>query len=323
MDIVITGSIAYDYLMSFPGYFKEHILPDKLDTLSVSFLVDSLERRQGGCAGNIAYNLALLGERPHILATAGNDFGPYRMWLEAHGVDCSAVSEIENVATASFFVNTDRSGNQIASFFTGAMAHAHLLSVRRNLSCLPDMTIISPNDPQAMVQLAAECRELGVKYIYDPSQQIIRLSGEDLLAGVGGCAILVLNEYEFEMLRKKTGLDADGVLRSAEALIVTLGENGSHILTRSAEYRIPAVPGRRLCDPTGVGDAYRSGLMKGLALGAGWELAGQMGSLAATYVIEEPGPQSHRYTPAEFVARFRQHFDDGGRLDALCGTPSA
>jgi adenosine kinase len=323
MDIVVTGSIAVDYLMSFPGYFKDHILPDKIDRLSVSFLVDGLTIRRGGCAANIAYNLALLGERPRLFATAGYDFGEYRQWLESRGVDCHAVVEVQDVATASFFVNTDRAGSQIASFYTGAMAHASNLSFRRNLPSLPEIAIISPNDPRAMVQYVAECRELGLRYVYDPSQQIIRLTAEDLRAGVCGCYILIVNEYEFEMLREKTGLDEAAVLASAEALIITRGEHGSTIQTRGAHYVIPPLPERHIADPTGVGDAYRAGLLKGIALGADWELAGTMGSLAATYALEEQGSQSHHYTPAEYVARLRESYVDHGCLEVLCGVPFA
>ena len=318
MNVVVTGSIAYDYLMTFPGRFAEHILPDQIEHLSVSFLVDEMRRQWGGCATNIAYNLALLGERPRVMGTVGQDFGEYRVWLEQHGVDVSLIHDEPDLFTASFFANTDLDGNQIASFYTGAMVRARDLSLHDLDAGQVDLVTISPNDPEAMVKYAAECRELGLPYLYDPSQQIIRLSGEDLRAGLAGCDLLVLNEYEFGMLREKTGL-SDGAIRSApaRACVVTLGAEGSRIWADDASYDVPPVSPRRSDDPTGVGDAYRAGLIKGLALGLPWDMAGRMGALAATYTLEQPGPQSHHYTPAEFVARFREHFDDEGVLSRL------
>lgn len=318
MNVVITGSIAYDYLMRFPGRFVEHILPDRLANLSLSFLVDEMRKQRGGCAANIAYNLALLGERPRLMGTVGRDFGEYREWLEAHGVDTSLTREEPDLFTASFFVSTDQDGNQIASFYTGAMARARALSLRDLEVEEVDLVVISPNDLAAMVKYVEECRELGIPYLYDPSQQIVRLSGEDLRAGVEGCDLLVVNEYEFELLQRRTGMMADEVRAAPKrACVVTRGKEGSRIWAGGALYEIPAVPPERADDPTGVGDAYRAGLIKGLALNLPWDLAGRLGSLAATYALEQPGPQSHHYTLAEFVARFRGWFEDGGRLTAL------
>jgi len=318
MNIIVTGSIAYDYLMTFPGRFVEHILPDRLDRISLSFLVDEMRRQRGGCAANVAYNLALLGERPRLMGTVGQDFGEYRIWLEEHGVDTSLTRDEPDLFTASFFVNTDQDGNQIASFYTGAMARARNLSLRGLDAGQVDLVTISPNDPQAMVKYAAECRELNIPYLYDPSQQIIRLSGADLRAGLRGCDLLVVNEYEFGMLQEKTGLSAEAIRSApARACIVTLGAGGTRIWAEGTVCDVPAVPPERANDPTGVGDAFRAGLIKGLALGLPWDLAGKIGALAATYTLEHPGPQSHHYTPAEFVARFREHFDDAGILDQL------
>ena len=192
MNVIVTGSIAFDYIMSFPGRFVEHILPEQLEHLSVSFLVDEMRRQYGGTAPNIAFNLALLGERPRVMGTAGQDFCEYRTWLEQHGVDTSLVREEADLFTASFFVSTDLDGNQIASFYTGAMARARELSLVDNEA---DLITVSPNDPEAMVKYPAECQELGLPYLYDPSQQIVRLSGEDLKAGLEGCDLLVVNEY--------------------------------------------------------------------------------------------------------------------------------
>jgi adenosine kinase len=332
MSIVVTGSIAYDYIMSFPGCFREHILPERIESLSVSFLVDSMHKRRGGCAPNIAYSLALLGERPRVMGTVGQDFTEYRAWLEEQGIDTSAIKEIAGEFTASFFVSTDQENNQIASFYTGAMAQAHTLSFKDQDYSAIDMAIISPNDPQAMVQYARECQELGIPYIYDPSQQIVRLSGEELREGVRGARMLILNDYEYEMFRKKTGLSEAEILTLTQTIVVTKGQRGSTVITLDCKpeeltglpdasglrvIEVPAVPPRCISDPTGVGDAYRAGVIKGLVRGHTWETIGRLASLAATYVIETPGPQSHHYTLSEFVARYREHFGDAPELEDL------
>jgi adenosine kinase len=283
-----------------------------------------MRRQRGGCATNIAYSLALLGERPRVLATAGQDFGEYRQWLEQHGVDTALIREESDLFTASFFVNTDQGGHQIASFYSGAMARARELSFYDLDADEIDLAVISPNDPQAMVKYAAECQELGIPYLYDPSQQIVRLTRGDLREGLEGCDLLVVNDYEFELLREKTGLSAQEIRHTpARACVVTLGAEGSLIWASGAVYDIPAVPPQWGNDPTGVGDAFRAGLVKGLALGLSWDLTGRMGALAATYALEQTGSQNHHYTLAGFVARFREHFDDGHALDVLLPPPSS
>lgn len=306
MNIIVTGSIAYDYLMSFPGSFTEHLLPDHLQRVSLSFLVDSMDKRRGGCAPNIAYTLALLGERPRLMATAGQDFDDYRRWLERAGIDTSLVRQIDGKFTASFFCSTDNSGNQIASFYTGAMAHAGELSFREAGLC--DLAIISPNDPGAMVRYARECRELRVPYIYDPSQQVARMDGGQLKEGVVGARIVICNDYEFEIIREKTGMDAAAMLRHAEAVVITKGEKGATIVLRDRTLENPPVAPRESVDPTGVGDAFRGGFMKGLAAGAGYDVCGRLGSVAATYALEHMGGSSHTYTWPEFKTRYEQHF---------------
>ena len=311
MSVLVTGSIAYDYIMQFPGYFKDHILPDQIENISVSFLVDSMKKNLGGVATNIAYNLALLGERPKIMATVGQDFADYRDWLELAGVDTSAIVEIPGDFTASFFVSTDGSNNQIAMFYTGAMAHAHELSIKeRARGSRVDLVVISPNDPRAMVQYARECKELRLPYIYDPSQQIVRLNGEELADGVRGSMMTIVNEYEFEMLKNKTGWTDAMVAAQTQSLIVTRGDKGSTIQVDGASIAIPAVPARRAADPTGVGDAYRAGVIKGYLKQLPWQTTGRLGSLAATYALEEYGTQNHRYELGEFVARYRDAFGE-------------
>jgi adenosine kinase len=306
MKLVVTGSVAYDYLMSFPGKFTDHFLAEHMNRVSLSFLVDSMDKRRGGCAPNIAYTLALLGERPLLMATAGEDFGEYRQWLNAAGIDTSGVKQIEGKFCASFFCSTDLHNNQIASFYTGAMADAGQLSFR-TLDGV-GMTIISPNDPGAMVQYAEECRTLRIPFIFDPGQQCARMGGDELRDGVRGAAIVIVNDYELELLRQKTGLSEADLLEHAGALIVTRGEQGSTVMTKGGRADVKAVTPHRIVDPTGVGDAFRGGLMKGIALGLSYEVSCRVGSVAATYALEHLGGQSHSYTWAEFTARYAEHF---------------
>jgi adenosine kinase len=321
MDIALAGSIAYDYIMRFPGKFEEHFIPGKLDRISLSFLVDEMTKHWGGVSANIAYTMGLLGQspRPKLVGTVGKDFGDYRQWLEDAGVDTSAVRQIDDVFTASFFVNTDSVNNQIASFYTGAMAFAKNLTLAELLPQRPDLVVISPNDPQAMENYVDECAEAGIPFMYDPSQQVARFDGAPLTQGIAHARILICNEYEFELIMQKTGFSRDEIINRVPVVIVTLGEQGTHIFTEGRVIEIPVFPVQNIADPTGVGDAFRAGLLRGMAAGWDWELCGRVGALCATYVLENVGTQSHRYTPAEFVDRFRTEFDDGGQLDALLG----
>jgi adenosine kinase len=312
MEIVVTGSIAFDYLMSFPGKFTEHFLPEHMSRVSLSFLVDSMDKRRGGCAPNIAYTLALLGESPRLMATAGQDFEEYRRWLEAAGVDTTLVQQVPGKFTASFFCSTDTEGNQIASFYTGAMANAAELSFRTAGGC--GLAIVSPNDPAAMLQYAEECRALGIPYVWDPGQQCARMSGDELREGLVGAALVVCNDYEFELIRQKSGLDEEAVLEHAHALIVTRGENGCSVIEPDRRVDVEAVPPHRIVDPTGVGDAFRGGLLKGMAHGADYVVCARLGSVAAAYALEHLGGQSHAYTWPEFRERFEAHF---GRPEGL------
>jgi adenosine kinase len=306
MRIVVTGSIAFDYLMSFPGKFTDHFLPEHMNRVSLSFLVDSMDKRRGGCAPNIAYTLALLGERPLLMATAGEDFGEYREWLDAAGIDTSQTLQVEGKFCASFFCSTDVDNNQIASFYTGAMADAGQLSFRSVHGC--GLAIIAPNDPAAMVQYAEECRTIGIPFIFDPGQQCARMSGDDLRNGLTGAAVVIVNDYELELLRQKTGLSEADILKLAKALIITRGELGSSVVTADAWMDVAAVAPHRIVDPTGVGDAYRGGFMKGMALDLPYETCARMGSVAATYALEHLGGLSHAYTWDEFKQRYQQHF---------------
>ncbi len=317
MAIVISGSVAFDYLMTFPGYFRENILPDKLDKISLSFLVDNMTRQRGGCAPNIAYSMALLGEKPKVLATAGVDFNEYRQWMEENGIDASYISEIPGKYTASFFVNTDLENNQIASFYTGAMADA----ARFTLADIPrgevDYLVISPNDPAAMRKLTDECIEFGIPYLFDPSQQVARNPHEDLRVGVENAHAVFCNEYEFDLLVKHTGLTSKQIDEHVNLLVITRGENGAIVKSDEHEFQIQVVPAARIADPTGVGDAFRGGFLRGYRLGLDLQICGQMGALSATYCLEQNGPSNHTYTTQEYIKRYREHFDDDGALDIL------
>jgi adenosine kinase len=321
MKTIITGSIAFDYLMSFPGRFKETIMADQLENISLSFLVDTMKRQPGGTAPNIAYTLALLGGSPQIMATAGQDFSEYRSWLESYGIDTSTVMAIPDKFTASFFVNTDLDQNQIASFYTGAMAHAAELSFAEYAPDT-DLTIISPNDPAAMNAYVRECKALGIPYIYDPSQQTIRLSGEELYEGLDGAHFLTVNAYEYRLIQERTGLSADEIVARSHGVLVTEGAEGSRIIVDGEEWLIPSVPPEITVEPTGAGDAFRAGLMRGMQLELPWPIAGRMGALAATYVLENSGTQNHTFTREGFVSRYRHYFDDQGALDTLLAVPT-
>lgn len=316
MKILLTGSVAYDYLMTFPGLFNEQILPERLESISLSFLVNSMSRQRGGIAPNIAYTLAMLGEEPFLMATVGEDFSDYRDWLESKGIDTSNVQVIPGVFTASFFATTDQSNSQIASFYPGAMAYAAEQSLK-NLDEKPDLVVVSPNDPEAMKNFAAECRSLKIPYLYDPSQQILRLSGEEILRDMEGAHFLFVNDYESGLISKKTGLSLEEILKIVNIVVVTRGEKGTSVYAEGKELNLPVVPPSEIVDPTGVGDAFRGGFLAGYSKGWNWEICGKMGALAATFCLEKKGTQNHSFSPDEFVSRFRKHFNDDGLLDEL------
>ena len=316
MDILLTGSVAYDYLMTFPGLFKEQILPERLASISLSFLVDGMSKQRGGIAPNIAYSMALLGQKPRVMATVGEDFGDYRAWLDSKGVDTSLMQVVPGLFTASFFATTDQSSAQIASFYPGAMGVSAMQSIK-DLEKRPDLVIVSPSAPDAMMKFPAECRELGINYLYDPSQQVLRLEGHELARDMEGAYFLFCNDYEFGLISKKTGWSLDQILDHVKVLVITRGKDGADLYSDGDSVHIPTVPEDQIVDPTGVGDAFRGGFLAGYSHGFDWKLCGEIGSLAAVYCLEQRGTQNHSYTPSEFVKRFRQHFDDGGKLDAL------
>ncbi len=308
MSIIVTGSIAYDYLMNYPGRFTEHILPEKLQSLSVSFLVDSMVRQRGGVAANIAYSMKLLGGDPVILGTVGQDFGDYRRWLEEQGLRTDQIIEIPDDFTASFFVSTDLDQNQIANFYTGAMAHARNVSLEDRAIADAELVIISPNDPQAMLNYANECRNLGIPFAYDPSQQIARLSGEELRQSIPGAAFLMVNDYEAAVTQEKTGWDLDQIRNQVETLVITEGKSGSTIYRGGEVIRVPVATPLHIAEPTGAGDGYRGGFFAAWSVGLPLDVCGRVGALCSTYILEQVGTTNHRFTLAEFGKRYEENF---------------
>ncbi len=323
MRIIVTGSVAYDYLMVFPGHFKEHIVADKLHTLSVSFLVESMKKQRGGTAANIAFNLALLGEQPEVVATVGEDFTDYRAWLEQQGVNTRSMQVVPGEFTSSCFINTDLEDNQIIAFYPGAMSQAHTLPLDNHGLTGDDLVIISPNDPLAMANYAAECIRLGIPYLYDPSMQAPRMQAAELRAGFAGARILTGNDYEFGMMAEKLGITEADLCQAVPVCVVTKGEAGSSIFADGQEYSIPAAKSREVINPTGAGDAFRAGLVKGIANGLSWPTCGRIAALTAVYAIEHAGPQQHAYTQAEFLTRYRENFGSDPTVEALFEKPVA
>lgn len=310
MSILVTGSLAYDHVMDFPGYYKEHILPDKVHMLNVSFLVQGLRKERGGTATNIAYSLSLLQEKPRILGTVGHDFADYRAWLEERGIDTHAIKVIPDEFTASCFIMTDLSGNQITGFYPGAMSYAHELQLADfNLGDV-QMAIIAPNDPTAMIEHIKECRKEGIPYVFDPGQQALNLNSEQLIEGFKGAKVVIGNDYELGMIENKTGYTTEKLLEVAEMVIVTKGEFGSTIVTRQETVDIPVAPAKQVVDPTGAGDAYRAGIIKGLVGGYSLKTMGQIAALAATYCVESYGTQGQVYTRGEFSERYAETFGE-------------
>ena len=307
MRIAVTGSIATDYLMTFPGRFSDQIMADQLDRISLSFLVDKLEVRRGGVAANIAFGLGQLGERPLLVGAVGEDFNSdYRTWLDRHGVNTSTVHVSEMKHTARFLCTTDEDQNQMASFYSGAMDESRFIELGPIMEEHGDLdlVVVSPNDPEAMLRHTEECRQLGVPFMSDPGQQLARMDGPEIRGLVEGAAYLVTNDYEKGLLEKKTGWSSDEVRARVGIRITTHGPKGSVIdLPDGGSIEVIAAPERRREDPTGVGDAFRAGFLAGLSWGVSLERAAQVGSLLATYVLEHIGTQEYRLNRTEFRDR--------------------
>jgi adenosine kinase len=313
--IAVTGSIAYDYLMEFPGSFQDSLLAEKAHRLTVSFLVESLQKMQGGVAGNVAYGLALLGERPLMIGAAGKDFAEYGNRLAHLGVDVTGVTEFKDEYTATCFINTDRANNQLVTFYAGAMARSHELSLEGRELTASDLVVISPTDPEVMMRYVSECASLGVPFVFDPGKQTPRMEGPRILAGLKACKVLVSNDYEFALMAQKTGLSEQALIESAPLTVLTRGELGSSFFVRGkGEVRIPVAPVSEAKDPTGAGDAFLAGLVFGLAHDLPLEVTGRVGSLSGGYAIEQRGCQEHHFTRAAFYQRYHDAFGESAPL---------
>ena len=313
MRIAVTGSIATDHLMTFPGKFTEQLIADKLDKVSLSFLVDDLSIRRGGVAANIAFGLGVLGLRPLLIGSAGADFAEYRGWLEDHGVSTSGVRESLSRHTARFVCTTDEDMAQIASFYPGAMSEARNIKLADLVSSIgkPDLVIIGANDPDAMVVHTEECRKLGLAFAADPSQQLPRLSGEEIDKLVDGAEYLFTNDYEWELLQSKTGWSEADVMGKVGLRVTTLGAKGVDIVDRDGStVHVGVVPETSLTDPTGVGDAFRAGFLTGRSGGLSLERSAQLGSLVAVLVLESTGTQEWTWDAAVAKTRLADAYGD-------------
>jgi len=314
---LITGSFAYDTIMVFHDRFKNHILPEHAHILNVSFLVPDLRREFGGCAGNIAYNLKLLGGDPLPMGTVGGDFAPYRAWLEKNRIDLTHVTEAPGTFTAQAFVTTDRDNNQITAFHPGAMAHAHRNRVGDAAGV--DFGIIAPDGREAMLQHAAQFAAAGIPFIFDPGQGLPMFTGDELNTFIDQATYIVVNDYESELLREKTALRLEQIAARVEALVITRGADGADIYAAAAAeagtaLHIDAARIDQARDPTGCGDAFRAGLLYGLARRLDWRTCGRIASLMGGIKAEQHGTQNHRFSKAQFQARYRDNFGADLRL---------
>ena len=302
MHIIVSGSLAYDRIMDFPGYFSDHIIPEKIHILNVCFQVNGMEEKFGGTAGNIAYMIALMGQDPIISATIGHDYHRYFDWLVKNGIAKDNIKTIETEFTASAYITTDKADNQITGFNPGAMRHSSALNFDM-LDPKKTLVIVSPGNLDDMVNYPAACKAKKIDYVFDPGQSIPMLEGQDLIQAIEGCRILICNDYELNLTMGKTGLAMGDLLDKAGDIIVTLGESGSQILKGDQVISIPAAKADKVVDPTGAGDAYRGGLITGLVQGKDVEPAALMGSVCASFAVECYGTQGYRFGPNEFDKR--------------------
>jgi adenosine kinase len=307
MKIIVSGSLAYDRIMDFPGYFADHILPEKIHVLNVAFTVNGMKEKFGGTAGNIAYALSLMGEKPEISATIGHDRHRYLDWLKKNGLSIEGVKIIEEEFTAGAYITTDKSDNQITGFNPGAMKFSSCLDFEQ-LDPKGTFMIVSPGNLSDMVGYPQLCKEKGIGYIFDPGQSIPMLSAEDLCGSIKGSRILISNDYELELIMSKTGLKKEDLLRLTGAVIVTLGESGSKVIRPDRETSIPAAKAKTVEDPTGAGDSFRGGLIRGLVQGKGIEDAAKLGSVCASFAVECYGTQDYLFSKEEFDERYKNCF---------------
>lgn len=300
--IIVCGSLAYDRIMVFPGYFSDHILPEKIHVLNVSFTVDGMKERFGGTAGNIAYALSLMGENPLISATIGHDYHGYFKWLKDNCISTENIRIIEDEFTASAYITTDRADNQITGFNPGAMKYSSSLDFDK-FNPKETIVIISPGNVGNMMNYPGSCKSRGIDYIFDPGQSLPMLNAKELIRAIEGCRILICNDYELDLILRMTGLKKEALMSLAGDIIVTKGELGSVIFTQDGEIAIPAVKPKIVVDPTGAGDAYRGGLVGGIVQGKNIEHCARMGGVCASFAVECYGTQDYRFSPEEFSER--------------------
>jgi adenosine kinase len=302
MNIIVSGSLAYDRIMDFPGYFSDHILPEKVRVLNVCFQVNGMKEKFGGTAGNIAYALTLLGEKPQVSATLGQEEHKYLEWLKKNGISSDNIKIIKDEFTASAYITTDKANNQITGFNPGAMNYSSSLEFD-NLDPKETLVIVSPGNLEDMLNYPRLCKARGIDYIFDPGQSIPMLEPEDLVQTIDGCRILVSNDYELDLILNKTGLKKEALLEHARTIIVTMGELGSRISTINGEIKIPAARAKIVRDPTGAGDSYRGGMISGLVHGKDVEESARIGSVCASFSVECYGTQEYTFSPEEFNER--------------------
>lgn len=307
--IIISGSLAYDRIMDFPGYFKDHIIPEKVHAISLSFAVKDLKEQFGGTSGNIAYNLAQLGEKPIIWAAAGNDFAPYKKWLKKHSVDTHNIKEVKNQKTASAYMITDKADNQIVGFVFGAI-NVPMPVPPANMCKKSSLAIVASENIQNMDRLVRTYKKNKLPYIYDPSQQIPILSGAQLRRGISGAHVLIGNDYEISMIYKKIKWSKNEIMKKVNILIETFGENGSVMWGMGKKYRIPPAVPKKVVDPTGAGDAYRAGLIYGLLKNWPLEKVGRFAGVTAVYAVEKYGAQNHQFTLNKLEKRYKREFGE-------------
>jgi adenosine kinase len=312
MPVLLAGSIATDHLMHFPGKFSEQLLADQLHQVSLSFLVDDLVVRRGGVAANIAFGMGQLGEHPILVGAVGEDFADYRSWLERHGVDCQSVHISADQHTARFVCTTDEEMCQIASFYAGAMSEARNIELRPAVERTgAELILVSADDPAGMVRHSVEARQRGYRFAADPSQQIARMTGEELLLLIDGAELLFTNEYEKNLLESKTGLTEAEIHDHIAVRVTTQGKRGVEIVGRELErVHVPVAKERAKLDPTGVGDGFRAGFLSARTWGLSWERAAQVGSLMATLVLETVGTQEYQVKPGDFCERLAESYGD-------------
>ena len=307
MNIFVSGSLALDRIMDFPGRFSDHILPEKVHELNVSFNVDGMVERFGGTAGNIAYALSLLDEKPTVLATIGHDYERYFQWLKRNGISTDSIRIVEEEFTASAYIITDQAGNQITAFNSGAMKHTSSFDLE-GVDSSESIVIIAPGNLQDMTDYSRICRAKGIPYIFDPGQSLPMWGGEGLAQSIEGSRMLVSNGYELELIMRKTGLDKKQLMGLTDAIITTIGEKGSIVRLGDTEVNVSAVKVDRTVDPTGAGDAYRAGLIKGLVQGRDIRHCAMMGTVCASFAVECRGTQEYRFSMEEFDDRFQGSF---------------